>query len=553
MRFFTAAQVDAALDLDALADAIGRDVAVRSRWRRCAMRMRLSDTDTLLLMPAWSAAALGVKLVTVMPGNPARGLATVNAIYVLFDRITGAAKAVIDGEALTLRRTAAVSLLAARHLARADARNALIIGTGKLAPFMAHAHARARRLERLWVWGRRGEGAQSVAQRLRDEGLPAQAVEDLEGAVRGADIISCATTSTQPIVRGAWVGSGTHLDLVGGFRRGMREADDEAVARARIVVDTYAGALAEAADIVEPLERGVIKRSAIVAELAELVADPGRGRRRPATSRCSSRSAPRWPTWRLRSCCWNGRSSAARRSAMGGVPFCFGGARGRSTAQLAGRAGSAGSTDAGAATSSKAESLTRGAGLAAQHLARVLARGLGDLLPAEHPRQFFDAGTALEHADVRHRPPIGRTLLGHGEVLVAACRDLRQVGDAQHLATLPELLQQAAHGFRHRAADAGIDFVEDQRRHRRGRRGDDGDRERNAREFAAGGDPRQRLDRHAGMRRDHELGLLVACRRGFGVGQLHLEAPTGHREILHRPRDLGRHLAGGCAARLRER
>ena len=155
MRLFTAAQVDAALDLDALADAIGRTLlsepVVPLRHAHA-----LSETDTLLLMPAWSASALGVKLVTVMPGNPARGLATVGAIYVLFDRLTGAARAVIDGEALTLRRTAAVSLLAARHLARADAHNALIIGTGKLAPYMAHAHARARRLERLWVWGRRG-------------------------------------------------------------------------------------------------------------------------------------------------------------------------------------------------------------------------------------------------------------------------------------------------------------------------------------------------------------------------------------------------------------
>jgi ornithine cyclodeaminase len=106
-------------------------------------------------------------------------------------------------------------------------------------------------------------------------------VEDLETAVRGADIISCATTSTQPIVHGAWIAPGTHLDLVGGFRRGMREADDEAVGRARIVVDTYAGALAEAADIVEPLERGVIQRGAIVAELAEIVG--GRAGRTGAT------------------------------------------------------------------------------------------------------------------------------------------------------------------------------------------------------------------------------------------------------------------------------
>jgi ornithine cyclodeaminase len=277
MRVLSAGQVHAALDLDELADAIGRMLAA-SPAAPLRHAHALSATDSLLLMPAWSATALGVKLVTVMPDNPSRQLPTVNAIYVLLDRTSGAARAVIDGEALTLRRTAAVSLLAARHLARADARNALIIGTGKLAPYMAHAHARARRLDRLGIWGRRGEGAQSVAQRLRDEGLPAQAVEDLESAVRDADVISCATTSTRPIVRGAWVSAGSHLDLVGGFRRGMREADDDAIARARIVVDTYAGALAEAADILEPIEHGAITRASIVAELAELVADPARGR-----------------------------------------------------------------------------------------------------------------------------------------------------------------------------------------------------------------------------------------------------------------------------------
>jgi alanine dehydrogenase len=277
MRFLAAEQVHAALDLDELADAIGR-VLVASPVAPLRHAHALSATDSLLLMPAWTTDALGVKMVTVMPGNPGRRLPTVNAIYVLFDRTTGAAQAVVDGEALTLRRTAAVSLLAARYLARADARNALIIGTGKLAPYMAHAHARARRLDRLWVWGRRGDGAQSMAQRLRDEGLPAQAVDDLESAVRDADVISCATTSTYPIVRGAWVTQGVHLDLVGGFRRGMREADDEAIGKARIVVDTYGGALAEAADILEPIERGVITRGSIVAELAELLREPGRGR-----------------------------------------------------------------------------------------------------------------------------------------------------------------------------------------------------------------------------------------------------------------------------------
>lgn len=280
MRFFTAEQVHQSLSFAALADAIAE--MLRSRPVAPLRHSHaLSATDTLLLMPAWSdgaAGALGVKLVTVMPGNRERERATVSAIYVLLDRESGEPLAVIDGEALTLRRTAAASLLAARHLARRDAENVLIVGTGRLAPYMARAHCHARKVTRLRVWGRNGVGAQTLAQMLRDEGLPAQAVDDLERAVREADIVSCATTATAPVVHGAWLPAGCHLDLVGGFRRSMREADDAAIARSRIYVDTYAGALAEAADIVEPLERGVIERASVLGDLAELVRGdvPGR-------------------------------------------------------------------------------------------------------------------------------------------------------------------------------------------------------------------------------------------------------------------------------------
>ncbi|MGZ8253753.1 MAG: bifunctional Delta(1)-pyrroline-2-carboxylate/Delta(1)-piperideine-2-carboxylate reductase [Burkholderiaceae bacterium] len=279
-RFFTAEQVHQSLTFGALADAIADMLRARP-----AAPLRhahaLSATDTLLVMPAWSdgeSGALGVKLVTVMPGNRERNRATVNAIYVLFDRDSGALRAVIDGESLTLCRTAAASLLAARHLARADADNVLIVGTGRLAPYMARAHCHERKVTRLRVWGRNGVGAQTLAQMLRDEGLPAQAVDDLEQAVREADIVSCATTATAPVVHGAWLPAGCHLDLVGGFRRGMREVDDAAVVRSRVYVDTYAGALAEAADIVEPLGRGVIARGDVRGELAELVRGdvPGR-------------------------------------------------------------------------------------------------------------------------------------------------------------------------------------------------------------------------------------------------------------------------------------
>ncbi|GAB4470479.1 MAG: ornithine cyclodeaminase family protein [Burkholderiaceae bacterium] len=280
LRFYSADEVHAALPwrrlVDALAAAFATGAQVPLRHAH-----RLDETDTLLLMPAWRDAGggLGVKIVTVMPGNAARGAATVNALYVLLDRATGEPRAVLDGEALTLRRTAAASALAARYLARADATNLLVVGTGKLAPFMARAHCALRpRLVRVRIWGRRADAAQSLAQRLRDEGLPAEAALDLEAAVRDAHIVTCATTATAPIVRGAWLAPGTHLDLVGGFTRAMREADDAAVARARIFVDTYAGALAEAGDLVDPLERGVIAREHVVAELARLVRGEVAGR-----------------------------------------------------------------------------------------------------------------------------------------------------------------------------------------------------------------------------------------------------------------------------------
>ena len=283
VRFYPAASVHAALPwsrlISALEAALVADVLVPLRHVH-----RLSPDDTLLLMPAWrdgcsaEAGALGVKIVTVMPGAAEHGASTVAALYVLLDRTTGAPRAVIDGEALTLRRTAAASVLAARHMARPDADHLLVVGTGRLAPFMARAHFSARPILRLSVWGRHAERAQALAQELRDDGLPAHAVDDLEAASREAQIISCATTSRRPLVHGSWLAPGTHLDLVGGFTPTMREVDDAAVARSRIVVDTYAGALREAGDLIGPLERGVIQRSHVVAELAELVRGTVRGR-----------------------------------------------------------------------------------------------------------------------------------------------------------------------------------------------------------------------------------------------------------------------------------
>ena len=205
---------------------------------------------TLLLMPAWGAAGglMGIKLVTVFPGNRARGLASVGSSYLLCDADTGQHLALLDGDTLTARRTAAASALAASFLARPDAAHLLVVGAGHVAALLPEAYAAIRPLRRVTVWNRSPAGAAVLAERWRAAGLDAHATTDLPGAVAQADIVSCATLATAPLVHGAWIRPGTHLDLIGGFTPAMREADEAAVRGARAFVDTHV-ALAEAGDL----------------------------------------------------------------------------------------------------------------------------------------------------------------------------------------------------------------------------------------------------------------------------------------------------------------
>ncbi len=235
----------------------------------------------LLLMPAWRAGgALGIKSVTVFPDNAARSLPSVIGLYLLLDATTGVPRAVIDGVALTLRRTAAASALAATFLARANASRLLMVGAGALAPHLVRAHAAVRPIREIRVWNRTPERATRLVLQLAGEGLAAVVADDLAEAAVWADVISCATLSAAPLVRGAWLKPGAHLDLVGGFTPAMREADDAAVTRARVYVDTRAGAGKEAGDIVDPIGRGVIAANAIVGDLFDLCRGERPGRTR---------------------------------------------------------------------------------------------------------------------------------------------------------------------------------------------------------------------------------------------------------------------------------
>ena len=282
LPFFSAAQVHAALGYKLLAEAL------REAFREgCTAPLRhvhdvSGEGDRLLLMPAWRPGKdLGVKLVTVFPRNRERGAATASALYVLLDGARGHPRALIDGEALTLRRTAAASALASTYLSRKDSATLLVIGTGALAPHMARAHCALRPIAKLMLWGRSPERAQALAAQLRDEGLPAQTLADLAQGLAQADIVTCATTATEPVVRGRLLRPGAHVDLVGGFTPQMREGDDELIVRAEIFVDGYAGALSEAGDLVQPLASGVLARGRVRAELAELVTGAHPGRQRP--------------------------------------------------------------------------------------------------------------------------------------------------------------------------------------------------------------------------------------------------------------------------------
>lgn len=281
--YIDAARVTQALPYPALIDALRATFAGDAHAPQRHAHALPHDAS-LLLMPAWQAGqALGVKLVTVMPANRARGLPTVHALYVLLAADSGAPLALIDGESLTLRRTAAVSALASASLSRSDSQTLLVVGSGRLAPEMAVAHCAARPIRQVQVWGRDAARVHDAMQRMHEAGLPPQvelqAAPALPAACAEADIICCATTSTEALVRGEWLRPGTHVDLVGGFRPQMREADDALIARAKLFVDTADGALAEAGDLVQPMQAGVIGREAVLAELADLVRGDHPGRR----------------------------------------------------------------------------------------------------------------------------------------------------------------------------------------------------------------------------------------------------------------------------------
>lgn len=248
----------------------------------CEVPLRHTHTvgeGTLLLMPAWRGGQrLGLKTVTIFPGNSARGLAGLHSTYLLFDAATGVPLAQLDGNEITSRRTAAAAALAASFLARADAQRLLIVGTGRVASLIAQAMRVVRPLTDVVVWNHRAASAEALAGRLREQGFNARASTELAAAVAAADIVSCATLSTTPLIRGEWLQPGTHLDLIGSFTPAMCEADTACFARSRVFVDTLE-ALAKSGDVLRAIGAGAFDEQRLAGTLAELCRGmrPGRG------------------------------------------------------------------------------------------------------------------------------------------------------------------------------------------------------------------------------------------------------------------------------------
>jgi ornithine cyclodeaminase/alanine dehydrogenase-like protein (mu-crystallin family) len=280
MKIFDSATTQQALPFDTLIDAIERLFASGCQVPPRHVHKVSDGTDeggTVLIMPAWHGEYMGIKTVNIFPGNAARALPGLFSTYILYSAATGEPLAQMDGNEITSRRTAAASALAAKYLARPDARRLLVAGSGRVASLLPEAYRAVLPIDEVTIWSRNHAAALRVAGELSFAGCSIAASADLEQAVRQADVVSCATLATEPIIRGAWLGAGSHLDLIGGFTPQMREADDACFAGSRLYVDTVE-ALQKSGDLLGPMSRGVFAAENIAGTLESLIRGQAAGR-----------------------------------------------------------------------------------------------------------------------------------------------------------------------------------------------------------------------------------------------------------------------------------
>ena len=281
MRFHDAAATRDALPFELLIPALREMFAIGCEVPRRHVHEIGAEGGgmvTSLIMPAWLPGRFyGVKTVNIASANAVRGLPGLHSTYVLYDAVTGAPLAWMDGDQITSRRTAAASALAASWLARRDARHLLIVGAGRVARLLPEAYRAVRPIERVTVWARSRAQADALASDLRERGFDARSAASLQTAAGEADIVSCATLATQPLLSGRWLRAGSHLDLIGSFTPAMREADDDCFVGASLYIDTEE-ALVKSGDLLGPLSRGVFRAGEVRGSLAALARDEIAGR-----------------------------------------------------------------------------------------------------------------------------------------------------------------------------------------------------------------------------------------------------------------------------------
>ncbi|MEZ5535832.1 MAG: hypothetical protein R3F02_09415 [Thiolinea sp.] len=229
--------------------------------------------DTLLSRAAWiDGLGFGVKSVSVMADNAAKGLPSVQGAMLVFEDQGGSLEAIIDSSLITEWKTAGDSVFGAKLLAREDSQRHLIVGAGVVAETLIRAYSEVfPTINHIQVWNRTAEKAEALAKKMAQAGFPVQAVTDLEKACSHADIISTATMSKSPVLKGGWVSPGTHIDLIGAFKKDMREADDVLLQKARLCVDSYDTTIGHIGELMIPLATGAISRGDVLADLYDLV------------------------------------------------------------------------------------------------------------------------------------------------------------------------------------------------------------------------------------------------------------------------------------------
>ncbi len=285
VRIITGAEVCEALPMKECIEVIDRTMRVVSRGRsQLPLRTVMTlphDGNVFAVMPGFlqEPLALGAKLIAVYPRNPDHGRSSHRGVIVMFDVATGAPAAFIDASAVTALRTAAASAVATRALARQDASELAILGTGEQAHMHLHAIAAVRNLRRVRIWGRSAERAASLAEEGSHLGLLAQAVSTANEAVADADIICTTTASREPVLRGEWLTPGVHVNLAGAAVAAAREADDAVVTRSRFVVDYREAALAQAGELLHAIQTGLVDERHIVGEIGQVLNAEVSGRR----------------------------------------------------------------------------------------------------------------------------------------------------------------------------------------------------------------------------------------------------------------------------------